>query len=406
MKEKNSIFMVVGAGLTGAVIARSLADGGYRCVVIEKSDHVAGNCHTMRDLATGILMHCYGPHTLHSDNNEVWDFVSRFAEIRPYIHRKQAWVNDVLYPFPVNLTALKMFFGRQLDEARAAELLAGKARPYATRRPRNFEEAALAAVGPEIYHGFYRGYTKKQWGRDPATLPTFFFKRIPVHFDDKRDVFHHEKQGQPVNGYTDMVEKMLDHERIEIRLDCEFSHEMFTPEMQHLFFSGPLDEYFGWCFGRLPYRTLDFKFETMDGTFQQCGTVNYCDESVPFTRIFEHKHFWPWEPQNSKTIITYEFPRECGPGDRQFYPVNLDEAQSLCKKYETLANGQTRVSFVGRLGSYRYLDMDKAIEEALHAARVSLRCIGAGLGIPAFFSRPDVSFRGKNAPGASEKSRH
>ncbi|MGB4221663.1 MAG: NAD(P)-binding protein, partial [Smithellaceae bacterium] len=135
MKEKNSIFMVVGAGLTGAVIARSLADGGYRCVVIEKSDHVAGNCHTMRDLATGILMHCYGPHTLHSDNNEVWDFVSRFAEIRPYVHRKQAWVNNVLYPFPVNLTALKMFFGKQLDEARAAELLAGKARPYATRRP-------------------------------------------------------------------------------------------------------------------------------------------------------------------------------------------------------------------------------------------------------------------------------
>ncbi len=372
--------------MTGSVIARVLAESGYCCNVLEKARHVAGNCHTERESSTGILMHAYGPHTLHSDNNDVWSFLSRFTVIQPYHHRKQAWANKVLYPFPINLTALKLFFGKDLSLDQISALLTAETRPYANSNPSNFEEAALAAVGSRIYEAFYRGYTKKQWGRDPKTLPPFVFRRLPVYLDDDRNVFHHQQQGQPLHGYTNLVENMLDHKNIKVYTNCKFDRAMFNADFQHLFFSGPLDEYFDWSLGRLHYRTLDFKTDILDGTYQECGTVNYCDEDIPYTRVIEHKHFWPWAPNHSKTVITYEYPRECRPGDTPFYPIHLSsETNHLYKQYTEQARHEQRTSFVGRLGTYRYLDMDKAIEEALYAVRRSVMELKSERSIPAFF---------------------
>ena len=382
-------FLIVGAGLTGAVIARILADEGHKCLVLEEADFVAGNCHTKNDKKTGILMHCFGPHTLHSDNQEVWNFLERFIEIYPYQHRKQAWVNGKIYPFPINLTAINRFFGTDFDSKEAAHFLAEQASVYATDNPINFEQAALASVGQDLYEGYYKGYTKKQWGRNPTDLPPFVFRRLPVHLDNESNVFHHAKQGQPIGGYTLMVERMLDHPNIQVKTKVAFDKRFDTSQYAHIFYSGPIDRYFNWYHGYLPYRTLDFRHEHHFGLYQKCGTVNYCDEKVPYTRIVEHKHFWSWE-SHKNTVITYEFPRECQPGDRPYYPIRLNERSPLFEKYVKMAEEEPNISFVGRLGTYRYLDMDKAISEAIHSAHITLEALEEKIQIPTFFYSPEM----------------
>lgn len=379
-------FLIVGAGLTGAVIARLLADNGHKCEILEEADHIAGNCHTKKDSQTDILMHFFGPHTLHSDNDEIWKFLERFVEIYPYRHRKQAWVQGKLYPFPINLNAINKLFGTQLTPQEAEQFLKEQTKSYATEEPENFEEAALAGVGLKLYEGYYKGYTKKQWGRTPNELPSFVFRRLPIHLNEQSNVFHHAKQGQPVGGYTLMVEKMLDHSNIKLKISTAFDSKIDKLSFDHVFYSGPIDRYFDWSLGRLPYRTLDFKHEHKMGTFQECGTVNYCDFEIPYTRVVEHKYFWPWEIHKD-TVVTFEYSRECEISDRPYYPIPLKESKQLFERYKQLAEETQKISFVGRLGTYRYLDMDKAIEEAMIAASTTLELIQISKKIPTFFYR-------------------
>lgn len=378
-------FLIVGAGLTGAVTARILADGGHECDVLEEDDFVAGNCHTRQDEKIGILMHYFGPHTLHTDRQEVWEFLERFIEFHPYQHRKQAWVKGECYPFPINLNTINKFFGTHFNSQEASNYIAEQSTPYATATPENFEQAALAAVGFDLYEGYYKGYTKKQWGRDPTTLPPFLFRRLPLHLDDSNNVFHHARQGQPVGGYTLMVERILKHPNIKVHTGTPFDRRFNTSPYKHTFYSGPIDRYFDWHYGALPYRTLDFKHEHHKGTFQECGTENYCDIEVPYTRIAEHKHFWPWE-NHENTVITYEFSHEFQPGDRPYYPVRLTAGNHLFDKYVTMAEAEPNMSFVGRLGTYRYLDMDQAIGEAMHSAFSTLKIVQNRAEIPTFFN--------------------
>lgn len=376
-------FLIIGAGLSGAVLARRLAEAGHRCDIFEKEGYVAGHCHSSRDAETGIMVHRFGPHTLHTDNEEIWSFLERFVEIYPYTHRKQAWAAGRLYPFPINLQAINLFFQRRMSSDEAGDYIAQQV-VRLDEPPQNFEEAALASVGPGLYHAFYKGYTRKQWGREPTELPAFIFRRLPVHLTDDRNVFHHKKQGQPVGGYTNMVERMLDHPLIRVFLNRRFTPETDRQGYDHLFYSGPIDEYFDWRLGRLAYRSLSFETERRFENFQECGTVNYCDEDVPYTRIAEHKHFWPFE-RHEGTIISYEFSHECGPGDTPFYPVKLMDSKRLYEDYVALARSEPHVSFIGRLGTYRYLDMDVAIGEAMKAAEVALGAIADSSIIPSFF---------------------
>jgi UDP-galactopyranose mutase len=379
-------FLIVGAGLTGAVIARQLAEAGLHCKVIDELGHVAGHCHTSRDPETGILVHRFGPHTLHSDRLEIWNFVERFVEIHPYRHRKQAWVRGQLLPIPINLQTINEFFGQNLTAEEAPEFLRRQAEPL-PHPPRNFEEAALSTVGRKLYEGFYRGYTTKQWGRDPTEIPAFVFRRLPVHFGTDRNVFHHARQGQPVGGYTHLVERMLDHANIDVQTGCTFDAAFDRTPYRHLFYSGPIDRYFDRRLGRLPYRTLDFEHARGDGEFQSCGTVNYCDVDTPYTRVAEHKHFWAWE-RNDRTIYSFEYARECGPRDTPYYPVPSIRRNRAFEDYVALARTEPGVSFVGRLGTYRYIDMDVAIGDAMDAARRTIEAMRTAAPIPAFFVDP------------------
>lgn len=379
-------FLIIGAGLTGAVIARKLAEANHTCEVIEQADHVAGNCHTARDPQTGILMHQFGPHTLHTDDEEIWSFLERFVEIEPYFHRKQAWAKGKIYPFPINLTTISEFFGRDFTPESASEFI-GQQAEILPHEPRNFEEAGLSKIGRELYEAFYQGYTEKQWGRKATDLPPFVFKRLPVHLDHDRRVFHHKRQGQPSGGYTHMVERILDHPNISVRLNTPFEAPFDRGVHHHLFYSGPIDRYFNWCHGRLPYRTLDFKHEHRKGTFQECGTVNYCDADTPHTRVAEHKHFWASE-KHEDTVITYEYSRECGQDDRPYYPIRLNQEDAIYQKYIETAQLEPNVSFVGRLGTYRYLDMDAAIREAMNAAEQTVKACNNNSPIPTFFVDP------------------
>jgi len=376
-------FLIVGAGLTGAVIARLLADAGHASDVIDEADHVAGHCHTSLDPETGIMVHRFGPHTLHSDKPEIWAFVERFTDIYPYNHRKQAWAGGKVYPMPINLTTLSDFFGQQFTPESARAFVQAQATPL-DQEPRNFEEAGLSRIGRALYEAFYRGYTIKQWGRQPSEIPAFVFGRLPIHFENDRNVYHHGKQGQPTEGYTEMVARMLDHPLISVTLRRPYEAKTDADSHRHVFYSGPIDRFFDWRYGRLAYRTLDFELKRERGTFQACGTVNYCDIDVPYTRVAEHKHFWPWKRYDN-TIYSVEYSREAGEDDTPFYPVPLIAENERYQNYVALAKEQAGVSFVGRLGTYRYLDMDVAIGEAMDAAGKTLAALNGGGTIPAFF---------------------
>lgn len=378
-------FLVVGAGLTGATIARILADAGFGSDVIEETDHVAGHCHTSRDDQTGIMMHRHGPHTLHSDKDAIWAFLERFATIHPYKHRKQAWAEGRLFPMPINLQTLCAFFEQDFTPETARAFLSEQALPI-DGEPQTFEEAGLSRVGPRLYNAFYRGYTIKQWGRQPGELPAFVFGRLPIRFESDRNVYHHGRQGQPVGGYTAMVERMLDHPAIRVTLGRAFDPAADRSAYHHVFYSGPIDRFFEWRLGRLAYRTLDFEVERGTGLFQDCGTVNYCDLETPWTRVCEHKHFSPWE-EHAQTVYSREFSREATPRDAPYYPIPLAGENTRYGSYVDLAQAQSGVSFVGRLGTYRYLDMDVAIGEAMDAAQATLAALSTGLPLPAFFVR-------------------
>ncbi|ADO41332.1 UDP-galactopyranose mutase [Ketogulonicigenium vulgare Y25] len=375
--------LVVGAGLSGAVIARQLADAGQFITVADSRAHIAGNCHTARDADTGIMVHTYGPHIFHTDDREVWNYVNAFATFMPYQNRVKTTTRGAVYALPVNLHTINQLFNTALrpDEARA--FIAAKADITITD-PQSFEEQALQMVGREIYEAFFKGYTNKQWGCPPSALPAAILKRLPLRFSYDDNYFCQQFQGIPKDGYTAMVARILDHPRIAVRLNTHVRRDEIKG-YDHIFYSGPIDAWFGYTLGRLTYRTLEFERFYHDGDYQGCAVMNYADLEIPYTRITEHKHFAPWE-QHARSVLYREFSRACGPGDIPFYPTRQSRDKDLLHSYAALAAQETHVTFIGRLGTYRYLDMDQTIREALDCSRAWLK--GAGQRPTAFHLDP------------------
>ena len=375
---------VVGAGFSGAVVARELAEAGHQIEVFEARDHVAGNCHTLRH-DTGVMVHVYGPHIFHTQHERVWNYVQRFGTFKPYRHRVRAMVGDKPFQMPMNLGLINAFFGRQFSPQEAEAFVAAQA-DTTINDPKSFEEQGLRLMGRELYEAFFAGYTRKQWGVDPKELPASILARLPLRFTDDDSYFSHPYQGIPEHGYTAIVEAMLNHPNISVQLGVRIPRARLR-DYDHAFWSGPIDAYFDFEHGRLAYRTLDFEPEVVDGDFQGCPVVNYCDAEVPYTRITEHKHFAPWE-QHDRSVIYREYSRSCGDDDTPYYPVRLVEEKAQLLQYVQLARAEQGVTFLGRLGTYRYLDMDVTIHEALQVADVARDAFAATRPMPAFVSDP------------------
>ena len=381
----DSEVLIVGAGLSGAVLARELAQTGVRVQVIEARDHVAGNCHTERDPETGVLVHVYGPHIFHTADASVWAYVNRFARFRPYRHRVMAQSGGRVYSLPLNLLTINQVFGRTFNPDEARAFLAAEA-DSGIDAPLNFEDQALKLMGRRLYETFFKGYTQKQWGCDPRDLPSAILKRLPVRFSYDDSYFAHPFQGMPEDGYTAMVRAILDHPRIRLSLNTPFAPPM-AARADHVFWTGPLDAWFGHDMGRLGYRTLDFERFTAAGDWQGCAVMNYCDVDVPWTRITEHKHFAPWE-QHDGSVLYRERSRAAGAADVPYYPIRLVTEKALLRRYVERARTETGVSFLGRLGTYRYLDMDVTIREAIDCAQAWLDARQGGRQAAAFTVNP------------------
>lgn len=376
---------IVGAGLSGAVIARELAEAGFEVEVFDTREHIGGNCHTERDAETGVMVHIYGPHIFHTDDAEVWDYVNSYQTFLPYKNRVKTTSQGQVYSLPVNLHTINQFFGKTFRPEEARAFIEEQADKTITD-PQTFEEQALRFVGRDLYEAFFKGYTEKQWGCSPTDLPASILKRLPVRFNYDDNYFFHKFQGMPENGYTDMIEKIFDHPKIKVSLGHHFDPRA-PHDYGHLFYSGPLDGYFAYEFGRLGYRTLDFERFTHQGDYQGCAVMNYGDASVPYTRITEHKHFSPWESHEG-SVCYREFSRACGEDDIPYYPIRLVEEKAQLADYVARANEEKAVTFVGRLATYRYLDMDVTIREALDTARLFLAKAKDEAAMPAFVHAP------------------
>ncbi|PDT85833.1 UDP-galactopyranose mutase [Sinorhizobium sp. BJ1] len=376
---------IVGAGLSGAVIGRELAEAGHQVEIFDAREHIAGNCHTERDEDTGVMIHVYGPHIFHTDDREVWDYVNSFQTFLPYKNRVKTTSGDQVYSLPVNLHTINQFFGKTFrpDEARAfIEAQADRS----IEDPQTFEEQALRFVGKDLYQAFFQGYTQKQWGCSPTELPSSILKRLPVRFNYDDNYFAHKYQGMPENGYSDMVGRILDHANINVTLNARFDRAQ-KDDFAHVFYSGSLDGYLDHEFGPLGYRTLDFERFNYDGDYQGCAVMNYGDVSVPYTRITEHKHFSPWE-EHKGSVCYREFSRTCGPDDIPYYPIRLVRDKEQLAQYVERASLEASITFVGRLGTYRYLDMDVTIREALDTARLYLARTAENASMPVFLHSP------------------
>ncbi|WP_241573609.1 UDP-galactopyranose mutase [Rosenbergiella nectarea] len=373
--------LIVGAGFTGAVIGRELAEQGHQVRIIDSRSHVAGNCYSERDEKTGIMVHTYGPHIFHTDNQEVWEYLHRFTEMMPYVNRVKTTVKGKVFSLPINLHTINQFFDTTCSPSEARALIESKSDQSITD-PQTFEEQALRFVGDELYEAFFKGYTIKQWGMSPAELPASILKRLPVRFNYDDNYFSHKYQGMPRDGYTPIVENILNHPNISVELEHQYQEED-SVGIDHLFFTGPIDSWYGYRFGRLGYRTLDFeKFHTEED-FQGTAVMNYGEETVPFTRITDHKYFAPWE-QHEGSVCYREFSRTCTPDDTPYYPIRQMGEMELLNQYLSLAEQEKNISFAGRLGTYRYLDMDVTIAEALAMARTYLASIENGSEMPVF----------------------
>lgn len=365
MPSKNKI-LIVGAGFSGAVIARQLAESSYQVEVIDSRSHMAGNCHSERDRESGIMVHKYGPHIFHTDNEEVWNYINKYTNFMPYTNRVKATSKGKVYTLPINLLTINQFYGKSMNPNEARAFIESVGDPNIIE-PRNFEEQALKFIGKDLYEAFFYGYTSKQWGLEPKELPASILKRLPVRFNYDDNYFNHRFQGMPEHGYTDIVEKILSHPHIEISLNTEFKHSMLA-QFDHCFYSGAIDAFYDFKLGRLDYRTLDFEEIRSEADFQGTAVMNYCDREIPYTRISEHKYFSPWE-KHDKTICFKEFSRLARPTDIPYYPIRLVKEKSILENYLEKSKLEKKISFVGRLGTYQYLDMDQTIAEALKLSR-------------------------------------
>lgn len=355
----------VGAGFSCAVISRQLAEAGFKCHVYDKRDHIAGNCHTERCSETGVMVHKYGPHIFHTDDDQVWDYVNRFSHFEQYTNRVKAVVKDEVFSLPINLHTINQFFRLNLSPRQAKKYINDISRDD-IKEPISFEDQALKFLGKDLYEAFFKGYTEKQWGVSPTEIPASILKRLPIRFNYDDNYFSHKFQGMPRGGYSSLVEAILDHENISVYLETEIQKKDVI-NFDHVFWSGPLDAYFDHDIGRLPYRTLTFEKEVVNGDYQGTAVMNYPDAEVPYTRITEHKHFSPWET-HSESVVFREYSSQCELDDIPYYPVHLNTENTMLAEYKKRAELEKNITFVGRLGTYRYLDMDVTIREALDVA--------------------------------------
>ena len=361
-------YLIVGTGLYGAIFAHEATKRGKKCLVIDKRDHIGGNIYC--EDVDGINVHKYGAHIFHTSNKEVWDYINQFAEFNNFVNSPVAVYKDELYNLPFNMNTFNKLWGvitpeqaktkiqEQIDELNIEEIT-------------NLEEQALSLVGTDVYEKLIKGYTEKQWGRDAKELPSFIIKRLPLRFTYDNNYFNDKYQGIPVSGYTKIIEKLLDG--IEVKLNTDFFKEYrdFEKIADKLVFTGMIDEYFDYKLGVLEYRSLRFEHEKKDCVnYQGSAVVNYTEKEVPYTRIIEHKHF-EFGTQDS-TVITREYPKDWSKGDEPYYPINNDRNNDLFEQYKELASKYENIIFGGRLGNYKYYDMDKVIEAVLDVVKVEL----------------------------------
>ncbi|MDR5741278.1 UDP-galactopyranose mutase [Caballeronia sp. LZ016] len=352
-------YLIVGAGFAGSVMAERLAaQYGQRVLVVDRRPHIGGNAYDEYN-SDGILIHRYGPHIFHTNAQRVVDYLSRFTQWRPYRHRVLASVDGMLVPMPINLTTLNMLYSMNMSPEQAEAFLAARAEPVADIR--TSEDVVVSKVGRELYEKFFRGYTRKQWGIDPSDLDRSVTSRVPIRTTAEDGYFNDEFQCMPLEGYTRMFEKMLSHSNIEVRLATDYKDVREQVRYRRLIYTGPIDEYFDYCLGRLPYRSLKFRHETIDEAhFQSLAVVNYPSEDVRHTRITEYKYLTG--QTHAKTSITYEYPSDEGD---PYYPIPRPANAELFRRYQELADAKPEVTFAGRLGSYRYYNMDQVVAQAL-----------------------------------------
>lgn len=360
-------YLVVGAGLYGAVFAREAKKRGKSILVIDKRHHIAGNVYTEKK--EGIHIHKYGAHIFHTNNKEVWDYVNQFAQFNHYINSPVANYKGELYPLPFNMYTFQKMWGVTLPEE-AKEILDKQREGAGVKEPCNLEEQAIFLVGKDIYEKLIQGYTEKQWGRACKDLPAFIIKRIPVRFTYDNNYFDARYQGIPVGGYTQMVEKMLEGIEVKLGVDYLANKEIWDKQAKKVVYTGQIDAYFHYCFGTLEYREVSFETEVLDiPDFQRNAVVNYTDRDTLWTRIIEHKWFQFGKDDKGndldKTVISREYSTNWQKGNEPYYPINDEKNNTLYEKYEALSQKEDKVIFGGRLGEYQYYDMDKVIERAL-----------------------------------------
>lgn len=372
-------YLVVGAGLFGAIFAYEANKAGRKVLVIDRRPHVGGNIFT--EEVEGIQVHKYGAHIFHTSDKEVWNYIQQFAEFNRYTNCPVARYKDELYNLPFNMNTFSKMWGIKTPEE-AKEIIDRQIKEAGIKEPANLEEQAISLVGRDIYEKLIKGYTEKQWGKRASELPSFIIRRLPVRYVYDNNYFNDQYQGIPIGGYTQIIEKML--EGVEVRLGVDFfeDREILESEADHIVFTGMIDAFYDYCYGELEYRSLRFETETLDmENYQGNAVVNYTEYEIPYTRIIEHKHFEygcqggygnTGTPAIQKTVITREYPAAWEKGAQPYYPMNDEKNNALYERYRELAEKEEHVIFGGRLGMYRYYDMHQVIAEALKCVKENL----------------------------------
>ncbi|WP_410514286.1 UDP-galactopyranose mutase [Paenibacillus sp. BR2-3] len=355
-------YLIVGAGLFGATFAFEANKKGKKCLVIDRRTHIGGNVYC--ESVEGINVHKYGAHIFHTSNKKIWEYVNQFTEFNRYTNSPIANYNGEIYNLPFNMNTFNKLWGVTTPQEAMDKINEQKAR-YGIEQPKNLEEQAISLVGTDIYEKLIKGYTEKQWGRSATELPSFIIKRLPVRFTYDNNYFNDKYQGIPEGGYNVIIEKMLEGTVVKLNTDFFKNRDELEAQTEKIVFTGMIDEFYNYQFGKLEYRSLNFENEVIDSeNYQGNAVVNFTDRETPYTRVIEHKHF-EFGTQD-KTVITREYPAEWSPGDEPYYPINNDENNKLFKKYKELADNEGNVIFGGRLADYKYYDMHHVIAHALH----------------------------------------
>lgn len=372
-------YLIVGAGLFGAIFAHEAKKAGKKVLVIDRRDHIGGNIYTKE--VEGIQVHQYGAHIFHTSDKEVWDYIQQFAEFNRYTNSPVARYKDELYNLPFNMNTFSKMWGVRTP-AEAKEIIQRQIKEAGITEPKNLEEQAISLVGKDIYEKLVKGYTEKQWGRRATELPSFIIRRLPVRYVYDNNYFNDKYQGIPVGGYTKIIERMLEGTEVRLMTDFFANREILAKEAENIVFTGMIDAYYDYCFGELEYRSLRFETEVLNmENYQGNAVVNYTEYEVPYTRIIEHKHFeygcqggygGDGSGVSDKTVITREYPAAWSRGEEPYYPMNDEKNNALYARYRELADQEEHVIFGGRLGMYRYYDMHQVVKEALECVRRSL----------------------------------